>query len=145
MSDTIEFCCKVTSTDTSVPLAIDVQLNGISMFQSDHVNDIYEIKFNIDDAEAVQKLQFIMSGKTAEHTKIDDHGTIIADAMIEITRVTIDGIDINQLFINKTQYNHDFNGSQAAVVDQFYGCMGCNGNLTFEFSTPIYLWLLENM
>ena len=145
MSDTIEFCCELTSTVTSVPLAIDVQLNGVSLFQTDHVKDICEIKFTIDDAEAAQKVQFIMSGKTAEHTKIDEHSNIIADAMIKINNVTIDGINIDQLFIDKTQYNHDFNSTQPAIVDRFYGFMGCNGVLTFEFSTPIYLWLLENM
>ena len=110
-----------------------------------HVKDICEIKFTIDDAEAAQKVQFILSGKTAEHTKIDDQGNIIEDAMIKINSVTIDGIDVDQLFIDKTQYNHDFNSTQPAIVDRFYGFMGCNGVLTFEFSTPIYLWLLENM
>lgn len=145
MSDTIEFCCEVTSTDTSVPLAMEVLLNDITVFQIDHVKDICKVKFDINDADAVQKIKVIMSGKTPDHTKIDDQNNIITDAMIKIASATIDGIDIDQLLINKTQYSHDFNGSQDAIVDQFYGFMGCNGILTFEFSTPIYLWLLENM
>jgi hypothetical protein len=42
-------------------------------------------------------------------------------------------------------YHHDTNGSTAPVTDSFYGTMGCNGRVEMRFTTPIYLWLLENM
>jgi hypothetical protein len=38
----------------------------------------------------------------------------------------------------------DFNPPKL-IKDKFYGSMGCNGTITFEFNTPFYLWLLENM
>ena len=59
--------------------------------------------------------------------------------------IQIDDILIDQLLTNKLEYIHDFNGSQSTVKDKFYGVMGCNGTAEFEFTTPFYLWLLENM
>jgi len=69
----------------------------------------------------------------------------------------IDDIDISSMLTNYPnqlysdmpthiiQYCHDFNGTQPAVVDRFHGSLGCNGTVTLKFTTPIYLWLLENM
>ena len=37
------------------------------------------------------------------------------------------------------------NGTQPEIADNFFGIAGCNGTISFRFSTPIYLWLLENM
>ena len=62
-----------------------------------------------------------------------------------ITNVVIDDLDVNQLFLEKCVYTHNFNNTQSEIADTFHGVAGCNGTITFEFSTPIYLWLLENM
>ena len=76
---------------------------------------------------------------------MDDQGNIIKDATLQISTVTIDGIDVNQLFLEKCVYTHDFNSTQPETKDSFYGTAGCNGTIVFEFTTPIYLWLLEHM
>jgi hypothetical protein len=64
---------------------------------------------------------------------------------VQISQVVIDDLDVNQLFLEKCVYQHNFNGSQPDIKDTFHGVAGCNGTISFEFSTPIYLWLLENM
>ena len=56
-----------------------------------------------------------------------------------------DEIDIGLIVTNKSEYVHDFNGTSEVVTDKFYSNMGCNGTVTLEFTTPFYLWLLENM
>jgi hypothetical protein len=86
-----------------------------------------------------------MSGKTTEHTQVDDQGNITADAMLTIDTVSIDGVDITQLLNETAEYAHDFNGTQDPIKDKFYGAMGCNGTITLEVTTPFYLWLLEHM
>ena len=53
--------------------------------------------------------------------------------------------DIKITFLDKTVYSHDFNGTQSMVNDSFHGRAGCNGTMSLKFSTPMYLWLLENM
>jgi hypothetical protein len=43
------------------------------------------------------------------------------------------------------KYQHDFNGTGKLTTQNFYGELGCNGTVSLKFSTPIYIWLLENM
>jgi len=146
MSDTIKFQCALSTTDPAIPLGFEVLLNDKSVFKLEHVTESCEVSVDINDEDgATQKLQLVMTGKTTEHTKVDDNGNITSDAMLSISNVVIDDIDINQLLIEQAEYAHDFNGTQDTVKDKFYGDMGCNGTRTFEFTTPFYLWLLENM
>jgi hypothetical protein len=99
----------------------------------------------MSDDDGEHQLRVVMSGKTAEHTQINQAGDITKDATLKISAVTIDGIDVNQLFLDRCVYTHDFNGTQPKIKDTFHGVAGCNGTIAFEFTTPIYLWLLENM
>ena len=146
MPDTIKFQCDLSTTDSTIPLGFEVLLNDKSVFKLEHVTESCQVSVDIIDEDgATQKLQFVMSGKTTEHTKVDENGNITSDAMLSIGNVSIDDIDINLLLNDKSEYAHDFNGTQSEIKDKFYGNMGCNGTITFEFTTPFYLWLLENM
>jgi len=146
MSDAIKFQCDLNTTNLSTPLGFEVLFNGKSAFKIDHVTETCQIVFDINDEDnAIQKLQFVMTGKTVEHTLVDAQGNITSDAMLTISNVIIDDIDISLLLNDKSKYTHNFNGTQPAVEDKFYGVMGCNGTVTFEFTTPFYLWLLEHM
>ena len=86
-----------------------------------------------------------MKNKTTEHTKIDEQGNIVSDACLTITNLAFDEIELKQIVVDKAVYTHDFNGTQPETQEKFYGAMGCNGTVSLQFSTPMYLWLLENM
>jgi hypothetical protein len=62
-----------------------------------------------------------------------------------VSNIQFDGIDCQYLTTTLAQYQHDFNGTGNPTIDKFYGEMGCNGTVSLKFTTPIYLWLLENM
>jgi len=145
MSDSIIFQCDLNTTDTTIPLGFEILLNDKSVYKCNHVIGPCQVTFDINDDDATQKLQFIMTGKTAEHTKLDHNNNIIKDALLEINNVTIDDVDITHILTELVEYTHDFNGTQDATREKFYGHMGCNGTVTLEFATPFYLWLLERM
>lgn len=158
MADTIKFQCDLDifntelyglvskdTPDTSIPLGFEVLLDGNSVFKIEHVTGSCQVTFDINDDEATHTLQFVMTGKTAEHTKVDDNSNITSDTLLKITNILIDDIILDQVFHSLVEYTHDFNGTQNLTKDKFYGVMGCNGTLTFEFTTPFYLWLLEHM
>jgi hypothetical protein len=86
-----------------------------------------------------------MKNKIQEHTVVDSDGNIISDAMLTIANITFDDIKLGHLFTEQAVYHHDFNGTQDPIKDKFFGDMGCNGYVSLRFTTPIYLWLLENM
>jgi hypothetical protein len=135
----------VTSTDYSVPLGMRVSLDGVVFYENAHVSSETSVQHQLSDDDGEHELVFQLFGKRPEHTKITDTGEIVSDAMLEINNITLDEINIDQIFQSLAIYRHDFNGTQAPADDKFYGSIGCNGIVTLKFTTPVYLWLLENM
>ena len=135
---------KISATDALLDLA--VVLDGQSQWQGRPGTDVQEISVEFEDADdQTHVLEFILSGKTSDHTRITEQGEIVSDVTVQIRDIAFDDIVIDQIFSELAEYHHDFNGTQSAVIERFYGKMGCNGTVRLEFTTPIYLWLLENM
>lgn len=143
--ETVQISFDVETSDTECPLSVQVWLDESLLLDNAHVKEKIAFAHGISDDDGEHQLRIVISGKTADHTKVDDQGNIIKDATLQISAVTVDGIDVNQLFLEKCVYTHDFNGTQPEIADTFHGVAGCNGTIVFEFTTPIYLWLLENM
>jgi len=143
--NSVKFNCLVESTDSTIPLNFEVLLDGQSVFQSCPVNQTTQVEIDIPDDDGNHKLSFCMSGKTRRHTQLDADGNIVQDACLKISNISFDDITITDLIPQIAAYHHDFNGTGAPTREQFYNVMGCNGHVDIEFSTPIYLWLLETM
>ena len=142
---------------TSARLCFDVSATGpdlyLQVFLDKHViwqgypdAEIETVSHDFDDnTEQDHVLEFRMQGKLPEHTVLAEDNTILHDRCIHIGRVSFDGIELGHLFTEVSLYHHDRNGTTDPVTEKFYGQMGCNGRVEMRFSTPIYLWLLENM
>ena len=143
--ETVQISFDVETSDAECPLGIQIWLNDSLLLDRTHVKEKIAFAHDMSDDDGEHRLRVAISGKTADHTQIDDQGNIIKDATLKISAVTIDGIDVNQLFLDRCVYTHDFNGTQPEIEDTFHGTAGCNGTIVFEFTTPIYLWLLEYM
>jgi len=135
---------QMTVSATSPGAVLDIKLNGDSKWQGSVGNDSAVISFEVNDSEETQhELTIEMSGKTQEHTRIDDQGNIISDLLVTIKDITLDSIPLDQNMPELCSYHHDFNGNGPATQEKFYGTMGCNGVVIMPFYTPVYLWLLE--
>ena len=140
--------CKVSFgvIATAPDLYITVCLDDTVIYQGLAPTDLQRIAHEFDDSiETDHVLSFELCGKLAEHTKLDPDGNIVSDSVVTISDVALDDIELNYMFTQVTLYHHDHNGTTAPVTEPFYGVMGCNGRAEMRFSTPIYLWLLENM
>jgi hypothetical protein len=126
-------------------MSVEVWLDNDLVWSVPQLHQTVMFSHNFSDDDGKHRLRIVLGGKTAEHTVVDDDGNILKDATVQISQVTIDELDINQLFLEKCVYEHNFNGSQPDITDTFHGVAGCNGTISFEFTTPIYLWLLENI
>lgn len=142
---TYQIACKIGSTDYSANLGLEIWLDDQLMYNIDHVLDEIPVNFEVNEDEAEHEFKFVMKNKNSSHTTIDESGNILADARIVITDVAFDEVVLGQIFIDNTTYIHDFNGTQPTTTTKFYGEMGCNGTVSLQFFTPIYLWLLEHM
>jgi hypothetical protein len=135
---------KISATDALLDLA--VVLDGQVQWQGQPGMDVQEISVEFDDTDdETHVLEFVLSGKTSDHTRITEQGEIVSDVTVQIKDIAFDDIVIDQIFSELAEYHHDFNGTQSAVIERFYGTMGCNGTVRLQFTTPIYIWLLENM
>ena len=134
------------SSDYNAQLGFDVLLNDNIVFTTEHVTELTPITIDVnDDVDTNHELKFVLKNKTQDHTKVDEQGNILSDAMLSISNIAFDEIKLGHMFIEQTVYHHDMNGSQDLTEFQFYGSMGCNGYVSLKFATPIYVWLLENM
>ena len=145
MENTATFSCRIGTTDASEVLGMEIWLDDQQIFDTAHIDSTVECQTTFSDADAEHELQFRMKNKTIDQTQIDETGTILKDACLTIGDVSFENIDLGHMFTEQTEYIHDFNGTQAPTTEKFYGEMGCNGTVSLKFTTPIYLWLLENM
>jgi hypothetical protein len=76
---------------------------------------------------------------------VDESGVIVKDACLIISDLAFDEIALGHIVTEKSVYIHDFNGNDSLTQHKFFSQMGCNGVVSLKFTTPMYLWLLENM
>jgi hypothetical protein len=98
-----------------------------------------------DDIEQEHELCVRLKNKKPEHTTVGTDGAIISDALLIVSNLVFAGVNIDKIAATQATYTHDFNGSQSCTQAAFFGPMGCNGEVSLKFSTPLYLWILSNM
>lgn len=145
MMETCKISADIDSTDYMAQLGLEIWLNDTQIYNSEWIQNkiVFCYYFESDDAE--HRLSFVMKNKVPEHTEIDSQGNIVKDAMLVISNLQFDDIALGNSFAELAKYQHNFNGTGQTVVEKCFGPVGCNGTVSMEFSTPVYLWLLENI
>jgi hypothetical protein len=137
---------NIVPSSPAVPVGVEVWVDSQCILNQDQCTESCAVDHDFDDTvEQSHVVKIVLKNKTTEHTRVDDQGTIVSDSVLEIKNFVIDEIDIDQVVREQAVYCHDFNGTGAKTTDPFYNTVGCNGTVTLEFSTPVYLWLLEKM
>jgi hypothetical protein len=140
--------CKL-SLEISAPgghIGVQIRLDTQVVFDSHNALNKQVIEYTFRDlVDATHVLEIEMMGKLPTDTKIDLQGNILSDKSITVENLAFDEIALGHLVTELATYTHNFNGSQDTIQDQFFGSMGCNGIVKLEFTSPVYLWMLENM
>ena len=109
-----------------------------------------------DTLEEGKKYDLVIkrSGKTVGQTVVNEKGDILKDQILHIRKIEIDEIDIGALLfegIYRPEYPEPWATQQAQQGIELPGTiknspsMGHNGTWTFSFTSPFYMWLLENL
>ena len=107
------------------------------------------------EGEENQEISLIIkrSNKDKHQTKIED-GEYVKDQLLYIKNINIDDIDIGALVyegVYRPEYLPEWAeqqqkaGVELPETKKNVTCMGHNGTWTFTFSSPFYMWLLENL
>ena len=127
-------------------LLLIVRLDHQEIWRGTLEQEFVRIQHVFDDtADLDHLLEIEMQHKISEHTRVDAEGNILEDRVIEIRDLSFEDIPLTPPLVGIAEYHNDVNGTQSHRIDKFYGNMGCNGIVKIEFSSPVYLWLLENM
>jgi len=136
----------VDTTDASAPLGIEMWVDDVLIHNIAHVQQATSLSAAVADEDGKEhELKFVLKNKLPEHTKIDEAGNIVKDVLITINDLEFDGIKLGHVFNTHATYSHNYNNTAADIVEPFNGVAGCNGTISLKFTTPAYLWLLENM
>ena len=141
----INFGCSIAPTNAVSAIGLEIWIDDQKLFDQAHVQEHHRISTDLSDDDGEHELRFVLKNKLSEHTQVDADNTIVSDARISVSDIEFDGIALNQLVPALAKYQHNFNGTGELIIDKFYGELGCNGTVSLKFTTPIYLWLLENM
>lgn len=124
---------------------MEVWLDNQKLFDQFIGTGSHHVAFEFEEDESDHSLKFIMKNKNLDHTVLSPDGEIESDAIIGISDIMFDAINIDQIFSEQATYTHNHNGTSKEIQTKFYGIMGCNGIVELNFTTPFYIWLLEHM
>jgi hypothetical protein len=119
-------------------------------------NDTVEyFEFDAEIEEGAHSLDIAFLNKTVYDTKLDANGNIVKDLLLNIDSIEIDEIDIGSLKWTASNYTPLYPESYKQHVlrtgqeieTELKNCvnLGWNGTWSLPFTSPFYIWLLENI
>ena len=130
----------------------DVQFKG-AITGTENKPNVIEFEYEMK-SEQQYNLIINRSGKGRNQTIINEKGDILKDQLLHIKSINIDEIDIGALVFDgvytptypepwATQQRESGND----LKDSFKNVtsMGFDGEWKFSFTSPFYMWLLENL
>lgn len=143
--DPINLKLQVVNSNPAILLQLEIHLDDQVLTSQTITKPVMIDCSAVDLVEGLHQLKFVMTGKVPAHTVLDADGNIVSDAVLEFSNIEFDGINVDALLQQLGKYTHNFNGSANAVTESFYYSMGCNGTVSLDFTSPVYLWMLEHM
>jgi hypothetical protein len=145
MIDSVVISGVIIPSTPAAKIGAEVWINNTCVINCEHVDSAISFEHTLSDNDGKHELRIVMKHKQAAHTQLDEQGNIVQDAVLTVSDLEFDSLNVMQIVTERAEYCHDFNGSQSLGTYRCYGDMGCNGTVSLKFSTPVYLWLLEHM
>lgn len=129
----------------------------------EHVNQLLTVaenttqyfEFDATVREGACWLAIELLNKTTLDTVLDANGNIIEDLLLNIDSVEIDEIDLGSLLWTASDYRPNYPEKYQLEISRqgknlpetVKNCvnLGWNGRWTLSFTSPFYIWLLENI
>ena len=156
-TEKLRFKIELYATMWNKPPVADIRVDGKSYFNKEITSTedkptIIDFELELEEGKAYN-FTINRSGKDKRET-IVDNGKIVKDQLLHIKSIEIDEIDIGSLVYEgtyKPEYPEPWASQQAEKGNKLPETlknvtqMGHNGTWTFTFTSPFYMWLLENL
>ena len=157
-TEKLKFKLELYATMWDKPPHAEILINDKSYFKDDITateDKPQVIEFEHEVEECVDyELIIKRSGKVNNQTVVNDKGDLLKDQLLNIKSIEIDEIDIGALVyegIYTPEYPEPWATQQreagTELKESFKNVtqIGHNGTWRFKFSSPFYMWLLENL
>jgi hypothetical protein len=143
--EAIDISISLSGTFWKDPPRAKVYINDNLIFEN-IVAELTEVKWSGNLSEGKHKLTIELIDKDKYQTVIEDN-KIAKDQLLNIEFVSFDEIDIGFLKHSLSSYYPDQKQyvNEAPLLVKNCVNLGYNGRWELEFTTPIYIWLLENI
>ena len=157
-TEKLKFKLELYATMWDKPPHAEVLIGGKSYFDGDITSTEDKptlIEFEVE-VEEDKKCDLVInrSGKGVNQTVVNDKGDLLKDQLLHIKNIEIDEIDIGALVyegVYTPEYPEPWAKQQreagTELKESFKNVttMGHNGTWQFKFTSPFYMWLLENL
>ena len=157
-TEKLKFKLELYATMWDQPPHAEIMINDQSHFEGDisgteEKPNIIEFEHELEE-DKEYNLILKRKGKGQNQTVINDKGDILKDQLLHIKNIEIDEIDIGALVyegVYTPEYPEPWATQQresgAKLQESFKNvtAMGHNGTWQFKFTSPFYMWLLENL
>ena len=142
MSETVDIKINLSSTNWGdrYPGA-RVYINE-TLIHEGLIEDPTEMSWSGDLADGDHKIVIEMYGKIPGDTVMDGD-TIVNDVVLNIDSIAIDEIELDQLLWSNSEYFPKDENAPKSMIECVN--LGWNGRWELNFSSPVYLWFLENL
>lgn len=127
---------------------VNISLNGYPQFGEHCDKDsVVEIDVEIeDDTENYLTVEY-HNKDAKQDVQIGHDGVISKDKRVEITSISFDDIELDLFELtDPNTFKYESIDPQGADAHGFDATkLSWNGKTTLRFTTPIYIWLLENL
>ncbi len=157
-TEKLKFKLELYATMWDKPPHAEILINDKLYFASEITSDEKDptvIEFEHELTEGNDYSLIIKrTGKGKNQTLINDKGDILKDQMLHIKHIEIDEIDIGALVyegVYTPEYQEPWASQQREagtdLKESFKNVtqMGHNGEWRLTFSSPFYMWLLDNL
>ena len=144
ITETLNFKIGLSGTYWDKQPAYQVFLDDQLKAEGTASADISYIEFTADVPEDTEHQLIVkLCNKTPQDTiQSDDKTEILKDMLLNINSVEIDGINLDTLIWTASKFVPD--DSQFPEMKNCVN-LGWNGTYQFKFTSPFFVWLLENM
>ena len=157
-TEKLKFKLELYATMWDKPPVAEIRLNSKTYFKSEITGTEQDPTVIEFEAEVTEESEYNLiierSGKGKNETVINEKGDILKDQLLHIKGIEIDEIDIGALVyegVYTPEYPEPWATQQREsgndLKDSFKNVtqMGFDGEWNFKFTSPFYMWLLENL
>jgi hypothetical protein len=156
--ETLAFKIGLSSTSDKKPTEFKISVNGTVVVHdklSRPANETEYFEFNHEITEGDNTLEISLLNKGFGDTVLDPEGNIIGDMLLNIDSIEIDEIDLGSLKWTLSTYEPNYperyrieaqkRGEELSSSVKNCVNLGWNGTWKLPFTSPFYIWLLENI